>query len=53
MIQKRSNVSDDAIHAYLHHAFGITSRKDVRQDDLNTVIEWLEERKAIADLEAA
>jgi hypothetical protein len=52
-IQRRANVSDDAIHAYLHYRFGAASRKAIPQSELNSVIEWLEERGAIAELEAA
>jgi hypothetical protein len=50
-IQKRSRVTDDQVHAHLQYSYGITSRKDVRQTDLNDVLQWLEERAAIADLE--
>jgi hypothetical protein len=50
-VQRRAKVSDDAIHAYLHSQYGITSRKDVQQGDLNDVLAWLEERGAIAELE--
>jgi hypothetical protein len=52
-IQRRANVSDDMIHAYLHATYDITSRKQIRQGDLNDVLAWLEERAAIAELEAA
>jgi hypothetical protein len=47
VVQRRSKVSDEAIHAWLHHQYGITSRKDVRQADLNDILAWLEERAAL------
>jgi hypothetical protein len=50
-VQRRAKVSDDAIHAYLHTQYGITSRKELKQDDLNDVLAWIEERGAIAALE--
>jgi hypothetical protein len=52
-VQRRAHVSDDAIHAYLHTQYGITSRKEVRQGDLNDVLAWLEERGAMTELEVA
>jgi hypothetical protein len=50
VIQRRSKVSDDAIHSYLKHSLGVVSRKDIKPSDLNDVLAWCEERGALADL---
>jgi hypothetical protein len=52
-VQRHHHISDDQIHAHLHAQYGITSRKAIRQGDLNDVLAWLEERGAMAELEVA
>jgi hypothetical protein len=47
VMQRRSKVSDDQIHAWLRQQYAVTSRKDIRQTDLNDVLEWIEERGAL------
>jgi hypothetical protein len=46
-LQRRAGVTDEQIHSYLAEAYGITSRKEIRQGDLNAVLEWIDERRAM------